>query len=409
MDARIQYLNSMSKMVGWISRRYATLNPMLGADDLYQDGVIELLNVYDDPRNQGKPLPELCAIGRTAVVRCLYRRRKQEWAPVTKGYVTATVSLNAELPGGGTLADIVGAQEVGDMYFWFAVEELERSLDDLARTVLTEMLAPSEAMLAAVRLLSKRYQGCAGNWWQKYRIEVLATLTKCTYQDVSQAFARIRTQVERIFGDQPKNVPYREVTGKTTRQQSANNLNLSHTEREHTMGPKGYVPGSNVAEGSIDLSQALAASEAGGTGTEQAPPAAKKGTAKKTAKAAKPAAKQTAAQRQAAAKAKKAKAKPAAKVGAKANGKGRTPKVKKERGFGIISSILEFCAPSTGGCTKDNLMAKLIKRFPDHAEKGMSTTMHIQLGGRLVREKGCKVTKKGEGKDTVYTVSAPKS
>ena len=63
----------------------------------------------------------------------------------------------------------------------------------------------------------------------------------------------------------------------------------------------------------------------------------------------------------------------------------------------MISSIIDLL--QQGGGTVDELVAKLVKRLPDREPTVMKTTINIQIGGRLGRERGLKIKTMGEGKE----------
>lgn len=69
------------------------------------------------------------------------------------------------------------------------------------------------------------------------------------------------------------------------------------------------------------------------------------------------------------------------------------------KGPGVIASIAEFlCAASKAKpITKDQLLAKLVKRFPDRGEAQLKTTLNCQLGARIEKGKGIKITRDDDG------------
>lgn len=93
--------------------------------------------------------------------------------------------------------------------------------------------------------------------------------------------------------------------------------------------------------------------------------------------------------------------KPAATTPAKTDGKGKLfPKSAGGDGKpGVIASIKEFlsAASKDNPITKKAILAKLVKRFKDRTETGMSQTLNIQLPGRL-RAAGMDIRKDAEGK-----------
>jgi hypothetical protein len=70
-------------------------------------------------------------------------------------------------------------------------------------------------------------------------------------------------------------------------------------------------------------------------------------------------------------------------------GKGGLPKV------GIISTIIELLTKKA--MTKDEVLAALVKQFPDRSADGMKSTLNIQVPGRLTKDKGLKFTKNDKG------------
>jgi hypothetical protein len=81
---------------------------------------------------------------------------------------------------------------------------------------------------------------------------------------------------------------------------------------------------------------------------------------------------------------------------AKTKGTKRTDGTK---GTGVIKSIVEFlkAASATAPITKEQLVAKLAKRFPDREPDSMTRTVNVQIGTRIEREQGITVKKNDEG------------
>lgn len=96
--------------------------------------------------------------------------------------------------------------------------------------------------------------------------------------------------------------------------------------------------------------------------------------------------------------AKAALAKP--KKGGKKQANGTAPFQK----VGVIDTIIETCLQ---GATKSQVYEALTKRFPDRPLKGMKATVHTYLGGRLTKDKGYRISTKGEGRERVYVVAPP--
>ena len=68
---------------------------------------------------------------------------------------------------------------------------------------------------------------------------------------------------------------------------------------------------------------------------------------------------------------------------------------KKTKSPGVVASIIEFLtkASKTRPLTKDQLLAKLAKRFPDRAESSMLRTINCQVPNRLWTDKEIEVQK----------------
>lgn len=66
-------------------------------------------------------------------------------------------------------------------------------------------------------------------------------------------------------------------------------------------------------------------------------------------------------------------------------GEKKAAKEKKEKGPGVIDTIIEClkAASKTNPVTKAEILAKLVKRFPDRREEAMKTTLNIQCPTRL--------------------------
>jgi len=76
----------------------------------------------------------------------------------------------------------------------------------------------------------------------------------------------------------------------------------------------------------------------------------------------------------------------------------KAPKDKKEKGPGVISSILDIITKD-GPVTKDKILAKLVKLFPDREEDKMKKTVAVQLGGnpsRMEKERKIKFVRDDE-------------
>ncbi|QEG39389.1 hypothetical protein [Roseimaritima ulvae] len=107
--------------------------------------------------------------------------------------------------------------------------------------------------------------------------------------------------------------------------------------------------------------------------------ATKKATTARTSKAAAPKATKST-------RAKKTVSKPAASTSkAKAKDKPKAP--------GVIASIIEVLtkATKTKPVTKEQLLAQLVKRFPERTPEAMTRTINCQVPSRLLSDKGIKV------------------
>src|SRR5512139_766581 len=157
------YVSYMEKMTKWAARRYMRLHPILAKQDLEQEAIIPLLEVYDKEHTVKPPI-ELCNLGRIAVLRHLgmVHRHCFDYGE----FSAAILDLDQPITDDGKpLADILGAAGIEDIFFWFALDELERTLGDLEREVLSELLAPSAKMLRATQAAydARRHNAKSGN------------------------------------------------------------------------------------------------------------------------------------------------------------------------------------------------------------------------------------------------------
>jgi hypothetical protein len=125
-----------------------------------------------------------------------------------EGEVAAWVDLDAPLDDrafGRTIADVLGADGIEDVYFWFALDELERSLDDVGRAVLGELLDPGAATLKAVRRLWRARLGRPGNWWAKGRVTAIGRGLALPAGKTRAALVRVRRAAKDVFlsGESP--------------------------------------------------------------------------------------------------------------------------------------------------------------------------------------------------------------
>ena len=91
-----------------------------------------------------------------------------------------------------------------------------------------------------------------------------------------------------------------------------------------------------------------------------------------------------------AAKAAPAKTEKAAKVEKPAAAKKAGPKKAGGEGKpGVIATIIDLL--KKGPITKADILAELVKTFPDREEKAMKSTINIQVPGRIIKDKGLDV------------------
>lgn len=82
-------------------------------------------------------------------------------------------------------------------------------------------------------------------------------------------------------------------------------------------------------------------------------------------------------------------------TGLKKNG---TPR---KRGTGVIATIAEILRTTNTPLTKDQILNKLLKQFPDRDSSGMETTVGVQVPVRMSREKQIDIVKVDCGTDTI--------
>ena len=72
---------------------------------------------------------------------------------------------------------------------------------------------------------------------------------------------------------------------------------------------------------------------------------------------------------------------------------------RKEAGSGVIATILEIvqAATSKKPVKKDEIHAKLVKRFPDRDPESLRTTINIQVPSRLNKEKDAGIKRNSDG------------
>jgi hypothetical protein len=69
---------------------------------------------------------------------------------------------------------------------------------------------------------------------------------------------------------------------------------------------------------------------------------------------------------------------------------------KEAKKVGIIATIIEILKKGTP-IKKEKIIEILAKKFPDRPVKGMTSTISIQLGGRLAKDKGLKIQSTDKG------------
>lgn len=71
-------------------------------------------------------------------------------------------------------------------------------------------------------------------------------------------------------------------------------------------------------------------------------------------------------------------------------------KTREKKGEGVIATIISLIK-TKGPITKEKISKELEKKFPERNAEGMKKTLHIQLRGRLAKEKNLKIenTEKG--------------
>jgi hypothetical protein len=74
-------------------------------------------------------------------------------------------------------------------------------------------------------------------------------------------------------------------------------------------------------------------------------------------------------------------------------------KGRKSSGGGVIATIIEILKTTTAKkpLSKDEIVQRLVKKFPDREEKSMASTVMIQCGGRLQKEGKLEVKKNEKG------------
>lgn len=73
-------------------------------------------------------------------------------------------------------------------------------------------------------------------------------------------------------------------------------------------------------------------------------------------------------------------------------------KKEKAKGPGVIASIVEFIENSKKGITKDQIVDKLAKRFPDRKPESMKNTVNVQVPNKLKTDKDITVVRDDKGR-----------
>ena len=79
--------------------------------------------------------------------------------------------------------------------------------------------------------------------------------------------------------------------------------------------------------------------------------------------------------------------------------KEKTPKEKKEKKVGIIATLVACMKAKPH--SKEQLLAALVKAFPDRPAEGMGKTINIQIPGRLSKDKGLKIKTDDKGRYSI--------
>lgn len=238
-ESEEKYLRRMMPMVRWVASRRATRHPYLGAEDLFQEGLIALMSVWR--RHYPKTPKDLTRLGWAAVLKTMWAVRRRAWS---RGERDGPTHVDLESPVTGSedddplqLQDVVGADGVESVFFLFALDELERGLSDAGRLVLGELLDPGRRTLAAVRSAWSRKRSVGGgNWWLRHRASVLADGTGLDAVTTCVALTEVRKKVRELFliGEPPVG-EYSIVRGLKATQHVA--------ERRSTMSSeKGFIP-----------------------------------------------------------------------------------------------------------------------------------------------------------------------
>lgn len=353
------YLRRMEPMARWAARRHEAPHPYLARDDLLSDAMEALCRVWR--QHYEKSPGDLCRIGRVAVLRRMWDARAHAWSR-GEGEVAAWVDLDQALgeeghpEGGLRMSDILGADGIEDTFFWFALDELERNLDEVGRLVLGELLDPGQKTLRAIRRVWRKRAGKRGNWWAKYRDEVVAKGLGLSRVKVKAALARLRKEATETFlsGEIPI-TRYRDIWGGAVSGQQL------IEEKGDAMGnEKGFLPD--------DLEIAL---------PEPEKPVVKQATAKVKSAAARPGG-------SAKKKAKPKAGKKAAKAKALKAGKPRTGKkaVAKLKKVGKSDGVMGFIAGEfqRKAATVALVVAAALEKFPGKSEKTVTATTRFILG-----------------------------
>lgn len=172
-------------------RKKVAAHPYLGEDDLLQDSLVALWQVWAR-HSKTKSVEDLCSMGFTAALRKVSSARKMAWAR-GEGLVN-WVDLDATLFDGNRkmeerVADPLKHDE--RVFLRLAIQELDRVLSDVSKTVLGEILNPGTKTLQAVRRLWVNRESRNMPWY-RVQAQVYAAGLGLTKKDIYRSLAEIR-------------------------------------------------------------------------------------------------------------------------------------------------------------------------------------------------------------------------
>jgi hypothetical protein len=346
-----EYVALMTPTVRWAARRYGRPgHPLLAPEELERDGIEALLTTWNAyyPRSPD----DLARLGRRAVLNKFAGVRSHA---MSRGERDVAAWVDLDLPlireageDAPKLSEILGAEGIEDVFFWFGLDELDRSLDDVARAVLGELLDPGVKTLRAVRRAWKARAGRAGNWWAGCRAAALAAGAGVKGPEVTAALHRIRLATKKIFVGEPPGDRYRDM-----RELMATRGGTTINRGDMSMGTeKGFIPDDPAA--AFDLPEPGAApaaakaegKKAAGTKADGKATGTKKKTGSKGGATVKKASNKTSVKKAAAGKA-------APKKAAASKGDGKLPQTK------IIEAAL------MKGAMPEQALTAVKKVYPD--------------------------------------------